>query len=243
MGSGSKTFQDFPRGRLIYLVDTNSGSYTTGVLINIHTAAVVLGVLATQTSTGCSDVRGRTRQSPAMRLSRPPVGWERAVTRGTAGLFVNGGAGGCAFMSEVRWTAIALQARGMTRHQPRISAKHLSTPPVIEPSVPAVLWCLPAPTQNAPSTPRSHGFGIPPQVSRRKGSPEDIPVKRPAFKPIQREHDRPTQNSRPHIHRVPNLDPRHKSHLVSRINDFQIRKLLSQSHRKITAIRFLTRQS
>ena len=30
----------------------------------------------TQTSTGCSDVRGRTRQSPAMQLSRPPVGWE-----------------------------------------------------------------------------------------------------------------------------------------------------------------------
>ena len=30
----------------------------------------------TQTSTGCSDVSGRTRQSPAMRLSRPPVGWE-----------------------------------------------------------------------------------------------------------------------------------------------------------------------
>ena len=39
VGRGSKTFQDFPRGRLIYLVDTNSGSYTTGVLINIHTAA------------------------------------------------------------------------------------------------------------------------------------------------------------------------------------------------------------
>lgn len=37
------------------------------------------------------------------------VGWERAVTRGTANLFVNGGAGGCAFMSEVRWTALAWQ--------------------------------------------------------------------------------------------------------------------------------------
>ena len=35
------------------------------------------------------------------------VGWERAVTRGTANLFVNGGAGGCAFMSEVRWTDLA----------------------------------------------------------------------------------------------------------------------------------------
>ena len=30
----------------------------------------------TQISTGCSNVRGRTRQSPAMQLSRPPVGWE-----------------------------------------------------------------------------------------------------------------------------------------------------------------------
>ena len=30
----------------------------------------------TQTSMGCSDVRGRTRQSPAMQLSRSPVGWE-----------------------------------------------------------------------------------------------------------------------------------------------------------------------
>ena len=37
------------------------------------------------------------------------VGWERAVTRGTANLFVNGGAGGCAFMSEVHWTALAWQ--------------------------------------------------------------------------------------------------------------------------------------
>lgn len=130
------------------------------------------------------------------------------------------------------------------RHQPRISAKHLSTPPVIEPSVPAVPWCLPAPTQNAPSTPRSHGFGIPPQVSRRKGSPQDLPVKRPAVKPIQREHDRPTQNRRPHIHRIPDPPhihpaPHHTPHLASRINDlstYQIHKLLSQSHRKITAI-------
>ena len=110
------------------------------------------------------------------------------------------------------------------RHQPRISAKHLSTPPVIEPSVPAVPWCLPAPTQNAPSTPRSHGFGIPPQVSRRKGSPQDLPVKRPAVKPIQREHDRPTQNRRPHIHRAPDLPhihpaPHHTPNLASRIND------------------------
>ena len=29
------------------------------------------------------------------------------MTGGTADLFVNGGAGGCAFMSEVRWTALA----------------------------------------------------------------------------------------------------------------------------------------
>ena len=31
------------------------------------------------------------------------------MTRGTANLFVNGGAGGCAFMSEVRWTTLAWQ--------------------------------------------------------------------------------------------------------------------------------------
>ena len=31
------------------------------------------------------------------------------MTGGTADLFVNGGAGGCAFMSEVRWTALAWQ--------------------------------------------------------------------------------------------------------------------------------------
>ena len=29
------------------------------------------------------------------------------MTGGTADLFVNGGAGGCSFMSEVRWTALA----------------------------------------------------------------------------------------------------------------------------------------
>ena len=39
---GGEGVQDFPRGRLIYLVDTNSGSYTTGVLINIHTAVLTL---------------------------------------------------------------------------------------------------------------------------------------------------------------------------------------------------------
>ena len=67
-----------------------------------------------QPQTGCSDFRRRTRQSSAMQLSRPPVGWENSSS---SGMFPQNRKGNHSTTSSCRQPRPADEGASIVRHQ------------------------------------------------------------------------------------------------------------------------------